>query len=198
MKRKVVNLMAEEKTEKKMSKEKKSDKRIAELETLLDDALKQADVWKNKYYLAYADTENLHKQYEKEHQQFIKYRAMGFIDRLLPILDGFHMALSNEVTDPTLKNYLMGFQYIYKMMVDALEQEGVTEINPQIGEKFDEKTMEAFDTEESDGEENLVVKVFQKGYCLKDRIVRHARVIVSKKPVIKEENESNLDENKDA
>ncbi len=193
-----MNLMAEEKTEKKMSKEKKSDKRIAELETLLDDALKQADVWKNKYYLAYADTENLHKQYEKEHQQFIKYRAMGFIDRLLPILDGFHMALSNEVTDPTLKNYLMGFQYIYKMMVDALEQEGVTEINPQIGEKFDEKTMEAFDTEESDGEENLVVKVFQKGYCLKDRIVRHARVIVSKKPVIKEENESNLDENKDA
>lgn len=198
MKRKVVNLMAEEKTEKKMSKEKKSDKRIAELETLLADALKQADVWKNKYYLAYADTENLHKQYEKEHQQFIKYRAMGFVDRLLPILDGFHMALSNEVTDPTLKNYLMGFQYIYKMMVDALEQEGVTEINPQIGEKFDEKTMEAFDTEESDGEENLVLRVFQKGYCLKDRIVRHARVIVSKKPVIKEENEGNLDENKDA
>lgn len=193
-----MNLMAEEKTEKKMSKEKKSDKRIAELETLLADALKQADVWKNKYYLAYADTENLHKQYEKEHQQFIKYRAMGFVDRLLPILDGFHMALSNEVTDPTLKNYLMGFQYIYKMMVDALEQEGVTEINPQIGEKFDEKTMEAFDTEESDGEENLVLRVFQKGYCLKDRIVRHARVIVSKKPVIKEENEGNLDENKDA
>lgn len=190
--------MSEEKTEKKTSKEKKSDKRIAELETLLEDALKQADIWKNKYYLAYADTENLHKQYEKEHQQFIKYRAMGFVDRLLPILDGFHMALSNEVTDPTLKNYLMGFQYIYKMMVDALEQEGVTEINPQIGGKFDENTMEAFDTEESDGEENVVLKVFQKGYCLKDRIVRHARVIVSKKPVVKEENESDLDETKDA
>lgn len=198
MKKKVVNSMAEEKTEKKTSKEKKSDKRIAELETLLADALKQADIWKNKYYLAYADTENLHKQYEKEHQQFIKYRAMGFVDRLLPILDGFHMALSNEVTDPTLKNYLMGFQYIYKMMVDALEQEGVTEINPQIGGKFDENTMEAFDTEESDGEENVVLKVFQKGYCLKDRIVRHARVIVSKKPVVKEENESDLDETKDA
>ena len=131
-------MMAEEKTKKKTAKEKKDEKRIAELEQLLTDALQQADVWKNKYYLAYADTENLHKQYEKEHQAIVKYRAMGFIDRLLPILDGFHMALSNEVTDPTLKNYLMGFQYIYKMMVDALDQEGVTEISPSIGDKFDE------------------------------------------------------------
>ena len=55
--------MAEEKTKKKTAKEKKDEKRIAELEQLLTDALQQADVWKNKYYLAYADTENLHKQY---------------------------------------------------------------------------------------------------------------------------------------
>ena len=191
-------MMAEEKTKKKTAKEKKDEKRIAELEQLLTDALQQADVWKNKYYLAYADTENLHKQYEKEHQAIVKYRAMGFIDRLLPILDGFHMALSNEVTDPTLKNYLMGFQYIYKMMVDALDQEGVTEISPSIGDKFDESIMEAFDVEENDGEENIVLKVFQKGYRLKDRMVRHARVIVSKKPTIKEENESELDETKSA
>ena len=108
------------------------------------------------------------------------------------------MALSNEVTDPTLKNYLMGFQYIYKMMVDVLDQEGVAEISPSIGDKFDENTMDAFDVEESEGEEDVVLKVFQKGYRLKDRMVRHARVVVSKKPTIKEENESDLDETKEA
>ena len=52
--------VSEEKTKKKTTKEKKEEKRIAELEQLLADALEQADVWKNKYYLAYADTQNLY------------------------------------------------------------------------------------------------------------------------------------------
>ena len=196
-----MNKMAEE--EKKPSKkEKKEEKKIAELQELLKKAEEEMANWKNKYYMAYADTENLKKQYDKEHHQIVKYRSMGFIEKLLPILDGFHMALANEVTDPTLKNYLTGFQYIYKMMVDALESEGVTEISPKVGDKFDETIMDAVDTEESEGEENLVLRVYQKGYRLHDRMVRHARVVVSKHPTNEEkENEeesSDFDESKAA
>lgn len=196
-----MNKMAEE--EKKPSKkEKKEEKKIAELQELLKKAEEEMANWKNKYYMAYADTENLKKQYDKEHHQIVKYRSMGFIEKLLPILDGFHMALTNEVTDPTLKNYLTGFQYIYKMMVDALESEGVTEISPKVGDKFDETIMDAVDTEESEGEENLVLRVYQKGYRLHDRMVRHARVVVSKHPTKEEketeEESSDFDESKAA
>ena len=192
-----MNKMAEE--EKKPSKK---EKKIAELQELLKKAEEEMANWKNKYYMAYADTENLKKQYDKEHHQIVKYRSMGFIEKLLPILDGFHMALANEVTDPTLKNYLTGFQYIYKMMVDALESEGVTEISPKVGDKFDETIMDAVDTEESEGEENLVLRVYQKGYRLHDRMVRHARVVVSKHPTKEEketeEESSDFDESKAA
>lgn len=202
----MVRMMAEENNEKKTRKAKKEEAKIEELEQKLIQANEEIEAWKNKYYLAYADTQNMRKQYDKDHQQLIKYRAMGFIEKLLPILDGFHMALANEVTDSTLKNYLIGFEYIYKMMIDALESEGVKEISPKIGDKFDETIMDAVDTEESDQEENIVLRIYQKGYQLKDRMVRHARVVVSKKPSsneeLKEENEndkeSTLDETKDA
>lgn len=87
-------------------------------------------------------------------------------------------------------------------MVDALESEGVTEISPKVGDKFDETIMDAVDTEESEGEENLVLRVYQKGYRLHDRMVRHARVVVSKHPTKEEkENEeesSDFDESKAA
>ena len=97
------------------------------------------------------------------------------------------MALANEPTDPALKNYLVGFQFIYRNLVSILENEGVTEISPQIGDKFDPHTMNAVDTVEQE-EENKVLKVYGNGYKLHDRIVRTAMVQVSVRPVENKEN----------
>ena len=77
---------------------------------------------------------------------------------------------------------------IYNQMVQALEAEGVKEIVPSIGSKFDSSNMQAVDVE--DGEENdLIVKVMNKGYMLKDRLVRPAMVVVSKIPQKEEKSE---------
>lgn len=172
---KVVKVMAEE-------KKKKNEKNSEEINTEeLEKLRKEVEDWKNKYYLAYADTENLKKDIEKEHRTFIKYRAMGFVEKLLPILDGFHLALQKEPDDPVLKNYLTGFKYVYKMLVDALDSEGVKELKPEVGDKFDEKTMEAVDVVEAE-EPGKVAQIYQNGYQLQDRIIRHARVVVTKKP----------------
>ena len=146
------------------------------------------DHWKNEYYRAYADTQNLRKEIEKDYRTAIKYRAEGFIDNLLPVLDSFHMALENQVDNPDVRNYCIGFQYIYRNLVAALESEGVTEIAPQIHASFDAKTMDAVEAVEDEGEENRVLRVLAKGYMIHDRLVRPARVIVSKKKEIKEEN----------
>lgn len=148
--------------------------------------------WKNSYYKAYADTENLRKSIEKDHQMAIKYRAEGFINNLLPILDGFHLALANPAPSEELKNYLVGFTYIYNNLVKVLEDEGVKEITPKVGDKYDERTMEAMEQVYQDGEPNLIVKVNMKGYLLKDHLVRPAMVVVStNKKETPKENEDN-------
>ena len=163
-------------------KEKKSkeEKKIKELEEQLAKAKADLEHWKNEYYRAYADTQNLRKSLEKEHSDIIKYRAMGFIEDLLPVLDSFHMALANEPTSQELKNYLVGFQFVYRNLVQVLENEGVKEISPNVGDKFDDKTMNGVDITVQEGEENLVTKVYAKGYELHGRLIRPAQVSVSK------------------
>ena len=159
----------------------KKDEEIAKLKADIDH-------WKNEYYRAYADTQNLRKEIEKDYRTAIKYRAEGFIDNLLPVLDSFHIALENQVDNPDVRNYCIGFQYIYRNLVAALESEGVTEIAPQINASFDANTMDAVEAVEDEGEENRVLRVLAKGYMIHDRLVRPARVIVSKKKEVKEEN----------
>ena len=170
-------------------KEKKSkeEKKIKELEEQLAKLKADVEHWKNEYYRAYADTQNLRKSLEKEHSDIIKYRAMGFIEDLLPVLDSFHMALANEPTSQELKNYLVGFQFVYRNLINVLENEGVKEISPNIGDKFSDKSMNAVDVTVQEGEENLVAKVYAKGYELHGRLIRPAQVSVSKNK--KEENE---------
>ena len=170
-------------------KEKKSkeEKKLKELEEELAKLKADVEHWKNEYYRAYADTQNLRKSLEKEHSDIIKYRAMGFIEDLLPVLDSFHMALANEPTSQELKNYLVGFQFVYRNLVNVLENEGVKEISPNIGDKFSDKTMNGVDITLQEGEENLVTKVYAKGYELHGRLIRPAQVSVSKNK--KEENE---------
>lgn len=165
------------KEEKKAAKE---EKKVAELEEQLAKLKADSEHWKNEYYRAYADTQNLRKSLEKEHSDIIKYRAMGFIEDLLPVLDSFHMALANEPTSQELKNYLVGFQFVYRNLVSVLENEGVKEISPNIGDKFSDKTMNAVDVTVQEGEENLVTKVYAKGYELHGRLIRPAQVSVSK------------------
>lgn len=187
-----------EKPEKEIKEEEISKKDMKKIDKLREENEKlKADCehWKNEYYRAYADTKNLRNNLEKDHREALKYRGEGFIEALLPVLDGFHMALNNEPTDPNLKNYLIGFQYIYKNLVSALESEGVTEITPEVGKAFDPMVMSAVDTVESE-DSNLVTMVYSKGYKLHDRIIRPANVQVSVKP--KDEEKPNDEEKHDA
>src|SRR5574344_167868 len=85
-------------------------KAVDELEKLKNEVAE----WKNKYYRAYADTDNLRKSIEKDHNEALRYRSEGFIENLMPALDGFHLALMAEPKNDEMKAFLQGFQYIYK------------------------------------------------------------------------------------
>ena len=83
-------------------------RKLHKVEEQRDKAQADAEYWKNEYYRAYADTKNLRSQLERDHLAAMKYRAEGFIDELLPVLDSFYTVLKNEPTNPELKNYLIG------------------------------------------------------------------------------------------
>ena len=165
---------------------KKEKKKLEKANEEIEKLKAEANHWKNEYYRAYADTKNLRNNLEQDYKNALKYRSEGFIEELLPILDSFHMALANEPTDPTLKNYLTGFQYVYRNMVAVLENEGVSELVPEVGKKFDPNTMDAVDTVEGE-QDNIVLKVYGNGYKLHDRIIRPAKVQVAILKQIKEE-----------
>ncbi|MDO5330106.1 MAG: nucleotide exchange factor GrpE [Bacillota bacterium] len=165
----------EEKLDKKEAKAK------AKLEEQLEKANADRDYWKNEYYKVHADTQNLRKSLEDERRAALKYRAEGFVDELLPALDAFHIVLDATPPNDQVKNYLVGFQYIYNQIENVLEKEGVTSICPAIGDKYDALTMHAVEAIENDGEPNRILKVQAKGYKLHDRLIRPVMVSVSKK-----------------
>ena len=175
-------------------------KEEAKLREKVEKLSADCDHWKNEYYRAYADMKNLRDSIEKDHREVLKYRAAGFVEELLPILDGFHMALNCETTSQEMKNFLIGFEFIYRNMVSVLENEGVNEVFPKIGDKFDPNTMSALETKFDESEPNRVLKVNAKGYKLHDRLIRPAIVVVStnKKDELKEENQNEEASNLDA
>jgi molecular chaperone GrpE len=157
----------------------------------LQDALNEVQDWKNKYAMVFADMDNLRKAQDKSFREAMRYRAEGFIDKLLPAMDAFHIALKSPVDDPKLKNYLVGFDYIYKQINQAMESEGLKALMVKEGDEFNVNTMNAIEAQETEGPPNKVVKILSQGYQLHERVVKQALVIVSKAKDVTTKQETN-------
>ena len=165
-------------------------KKYLALQEELEKAKADAANWKNEYYKAYADTQNLRRSLEAEQRTMYRYRAEGFLDSLLPALDAFHLALDAPAPTKEAANYQIGFTYIYNQIIASLASEGLSELTPKPGDPFDADFMNAIDAVETDEmEPNRIVKVHSKGYKLHDRLIRAAMVTVSKKPKAEETQE---------
>lgn len=173
-----------EETETAESKEKKSlkfgkKKKIEELEEEIVKLKEEAAANKNAYFKAYADTENLKKRLQAENEAVRKYRIQSFAMEILPVLDNLERALDVKVDDQNVKNYAKGFEMIYQQLVSILEKEGVKEIEA-LDKPFDPNFHQALMQEAKEGvESGMVIEVLQKGYMLKDRVLRATLVKVS-------------------
>ena len=166
---KVEKEVTEPETE-KIDEEKAVDERDALIESLQNEVAKI----KTDFARAYADTENMKKRLTKEADNAKKYRFKDSALELLPIVDNMAMALNVQTEDEALLNYVKGFEMIYKQFLSVLDKEGVKEIEAD-GKPFDHNTMQALMQEKQDGvESGIVLEVLQKGYMLKDRILRPA------------------------
>ena len=165
----------ESKKEKKLFKKDK----VAELEKKISELEEEVAKQKNAYFKAYADTENLRKRLQSEAETTRKYRIQSFALEVLPVLDSMERALAVQSDDENIKNYVKGFEMIHDQLVAVLEKEGVKEIDA-LNQPFDHNVHQALMQEPVEGvESGMVVEVLQKGYMLKDRVLRAALVKVS-------------------
>lgn len=145
--------------------------RIAELEG-------EVSKLKNDYLKAYADTENTRRRLNADFETRNKYRIQSFAVEILPALDNLERALAQPRTEAN-ESYAKGVEMIYNQLMYALQKEGVEQVDP-LNEEFDANFHQALMVEKVDGvEPNKVLQVLQKGYKLKDRILRPAMVKVS-------------------
>ena len=169
----------ETKEEVAKEEEKQEEAKEPTQEEIIQGLLVQLDKAKNDVARAYADTENMKKRLQKEADTAKKYRFQQAGLEILPILDSMELALKVETEDEAIKNYVKGFEMIHKQLVTVLENEGVKPIEA-MDKPFDHNTMQALMQEAKEGvEPGIVIEVLQKGYMLKDRILRPALVKVS-------------------
>ena len=163
---------AEEPQEAEPKSEPDPNERIAELEG-------QVAKLKNAYAMAYADTENTRKRLTKEYENNMKYHIQSFALEVLPVIDNCERALAVKAEDSQDENYRKAFEMVLKQLTGALKKEGVEEIEA-LDQEYDPNWMQAMMTEKVEGvEPNKVTAVLQKGYRLKDRLLRAAMVKVS-------------------
>lgn len=126
-----------------------------------------------------ADFENYKRRVQMDKQAAEKYRAQSLVSDILPALDNFERAMQVEATDEQTKSLLQGMEMVHRQLLEALSKEGV-EVIEAVGKQFDPNEHQAImQVEDNEFESNAVVEEFQKGYKLKDRVIRPSMVKVN-------------------
>ena len=166
-------------------KENKKDKKLFKKDTKLlaeiEDLKKKNDELMNKFLYSQAEFANFKKRKEQETANMLKYSNMDIARELLPVVDNFERAikLDDSNLNDELSKFLDGFKMIYSHLVELLHKFEVEEIDC-LNKEFDPNFEQALMTVKAEGvEPGIVVEVLQKGYLLKDKVIRHAMVKVS-------------------
>ncbi|MBE6183976.1 nucleotide exchange factor GrpE [Heyndrickxia ginsengihumi] len=150
----------------------KANAKIKELEEKIDE-------YENRYVRLRADFDNFRRRVDLDKQASEKYRAQHLITNLLPAIDNFERALQMASEDEQTKQLLQGMEMVYRNILEALKKEGVEPIEA-LGKEFDPHYHQAImQAQEEDVESNIIVEEFQKGYILKDRVIRPSMVKVN-------------------
>ncbi len=137
---------------------------------------------KDKYIRLFADFDNMRKRHERERVSLIKYAHEEVIIEMLGFFEDFERTIAAAKVNPSsAPDLLKGIEMVYGRMQQLLKKYDVREIEC-TGKKFDTEFHEALMVEDApDQEDGMILEVFQKGYMLGDRVVRTAKVKVSKK-----------------
>jgi molecular chaperone GrpE len=154
-----------------------------QLDELKERAAKTDEHWE-RLLRTTADFENFKKRAAREKQDAIKFANEGLLQKLIPVLDNFDMALAATQTTQAeaVQSLQTGINMIHQQLRNALLEAGLEEIDA-TGKTFDPNLHEAVSQQESaDVPEGHVLQQLRKGYKLRERLLRPASVVVAKHP----------------
>ena len=155
---------------KSISKKIKSKQNISDLKKQIKDA-------EDKYMRLLAEFDNYKKRKINEIEKLIKYEGFDFFKSVLPILDDIDRTLNLK---DVIKNKSIydGFSMIKSKILNLLESKEISTYN-SLNESFNPDFHEAIMMKKTKKDSNIVIEEYEKGYMYKDKVLRHAKVIVS-------------------
>ncbi|HHO1888195.1 TPA: nucleotide exchange factor GrpE [Staphylococcus aureus] len=148
------------------------DQKINELQQLADEN-------EEKYLRLYAEFENYKRRIQKENEINKTYQAQRVLTDILPAIDNIERALQIEGDDETFKSLQKGVQMVHESLINALKDNGLEVIKTE-GEAFDPNIHQAVVQDDNpDFESGEITQELQKGYKMKDRVLRPSMVKVN-------------------
>lgn len=148
---------------------------LAEIEQLKE----QVKTEENKYFRILADYDNFKRRAALDKESLQKYKAQSVLTSVLPVLDNFERAMQVQAETEEAKSMMAGMDMIYRTLVESLKAEGLVEIEA-VDQEFDPNFHQAVMTEsDEDKDSGIVLAELQKGYVLKDRVLRPTMVKVN-------------------
>lgn len=140
---------------------------------------KQVEELQNRLLRVQADFDNYKRRTKQEKDELGKYANAKLIEALLPTYDNFDRAIQSALDTKNLESFVQGVQMIYKQVEDILAKEGLEPIEA-VGKPFNPEFHQAIMQVETDEfESGYVVEELQKGYKMKDRVIRPSMVKVN-------------------
>ena len=153
--------------------------KLEELETNFKEATDHIKELQDSAMRSQAELVNYRKRKDEEVSKMLQYSNEDIVKELIPSIDSFERALAFKTEDETILKYQEGFKMIYGNIISVLNKFGVKAIDG-INKPFDPTYHQAVLTEHVEGTEpGMVLEVLQKGYLLKDKVIRPAMVKVS-------------------
>ena len=173
--------MEEELKKKECKKDKKNEKKECKKDKEIEELKIKNEELLNKVLYSQAEFANYKKRRELEVGNMLKYSNQEIVTELLPIVDNFERAikLDDANLNDELSKFLEGFKLIYTHLIELFKKFEVSEIDC-LNKEFDANLEQALMTVKVEGvKPGIVVEVLQKGYMLKDKMIRPALVKVS-------------------
>lgn len=168
MKKSTDNPENEDSNSNEESKEKEFEQQIAQLRDL--------------YLRTAAEFENYKRRTDTERADFYAYASERLLKELLPVVDDFNRTMVSFEKSHDNEALKKGIDLVYEKFKTALKKQGLKEMNSD-GKKFDVNLHEAIMQQPDEGKEpETILNTVEKGYYLKDKVLRHAKVVVSSKP----------------
>jgi len=159
-----------------------------ELKKALEQKTREAEEEHDKYLRLYAEFDNYRKRIQRDLADFRKYANEQFALELLTVVDHLGLALKHAAEGgDTIQGLREGVELVYKQLRDILEKFGIKAFQAE-GQPFDPSRHDAMMQSVTDEvPQNAVVQVMQEGYLYHDKVLRHAKVSVSKRPQAEQE-----------